>query len=234
MRYLKKLILRLIKSAGFNLYKIVDKDKYYNQWHILKDDALSVKTVIDIGVGYGTYDLYENANFDYLVLIEPLGIYENEINNILSEINCEWQQVAVSKSKGTDNMIYYEEFPEKTSTQKRIDDFERKGDKKKISVETNTLNNIVEGISISEPIGIKIDAEGSELNILKGSKSVLKYTKYVIAEVPIVQRFKEGYNMKEITEFMNKNGFYIKDIVDIDTGNIVKFADFLFFNSKYD
>ncbi|MCS3826458.1 FkbM family methyltransferase [Salinibacter ruber] len=234
MDYIKDLILRSFKLTGYKISKIKDKSNYYKRWDILKENGLEVNTVIDIGVGYGTIELYKNATFEYLFLVEPLEVYKSEISNILKTFNGEWCKTALSDFQGNTEINYYAKYPEKTSVKDRVNKFERKGEKKNVSVEVNTLDGIIKNKSFGTPIGIKIDAEGNELNILKGSVSTLEYTKYVVVEAPIVERFSNGYSLEELIKFMNENDFYIKNVVDVDDGSIVKFIDFLFYNRKYD
>ena len=58
------------------------------------------KTVIDVGVGNGTFELYEaypNANF---ILIEPVIEYEQVIAKIKRQYNCKAFYNAIGKEKG--------------------------------------------------------------------------------------------------------------------------------------
>jgi len=53
---------------------------------------------------------------------------------------------------------------------------------------------------------IKIDAEGSEYEILKGSEYTLKLTKYLIIEV--------SKDLKQIFDFLEERGFIIINLGD--------------------
>jgi hypothetical protein len=53
---------------------------------------------------------------------------------------------------------------------------------------------------------IKIDAEGSEYEILKGSEYTLKLTKYLIIEV--------SKDLKQIFDFLEERGFIVLNLGD--------------------
>ena len=81
---------------------------------------------------------------------------------------------------------------------------------------TNNSNNIViEAITLDEitksdilkKIGlIKIDAEGSEYEVLKGSEYTLKLAKYLIIEV--------STDLKQISDFLEERGFIVINLGD--------------------
>ena len=52
---------------------------------------------------------------------------------------------------------------------------------------TRTLDSIVEEKQFPYPDLLKIDVQGSELDILKGAKNVLKYVKYLIIELQNIE-----------------------------------------------
>ena len=63
-------------------------------------------------------------------------------------------------------------------------------------------------------IGIKIDTEGYELNVIKGAQNTLKDTGFVIAEVRHNHKsFSEQYSLHEFIEIMNKNNFILTMIL---------------------
>ena len=63
-------------------------------------------------------------------------------------------------------------------------------------------------------IGLKIDTEGYELDVIKGSKNTLKNTKFVIAEVRHNHSSFEGvYKLHEFMKEMQNNGFVLTMIL---------------------
>ena len=63
-------------------------------------------------------------------------------------------------------------------------------------------------------IGIKIDVEGYELEVVLGAIETLKFTKFVIAEVRHNKESLKGvYKLHEFMNVMNKNNFTLSKIL---------------------
>ena len=92
-----------------------------------------------------------------------------------------------------------------------------------------TLDTVVnnQGLANLSSIGLKIDVEGAELDVLKGSLQTLLKCKFVILEVSIKKLYKGGYSFAEIIAFMDEQGFAILDILN-PTGRTPSFFDCLF------
>ena len=87
----------------------------------------------------------------------------------------------------------------------------------------------------SSNILIKIDCQGAEIPILKGSSLILGKTDFVLLEIPLFGQYNEGVpNFLEHIEFINSIGFVVYDIVD--NHYINKFnmqVDVLFINKNH-
>ena len=99
----------------------------------------------------------------------------------------------------------------------------------------NTLiveNNILQE---SKNILIKIDCQGAEISILKGSTSILEKTDFIILELPLFGQYNEGVpNFLEHIEFMNSIGFITYDIIDTHYINGFNMQlDVLFINKNH-
>lgn len=63
---------------------------------------------------------------------------------------------------------------------------------------------------------IKIDTQGSEIDILTGGIEILKKSQYVIIECSVMEYNKGGCRIGDVFEFMNKYKFQMYDIVDLN------------------
>jgi hypothetical protein len=80
-------------------------------------------------------------------------------------------------------------------------------------IPVNTLDEILKDHQLGK-IGIKIDTEGYELNVILGSKKTLLSTKFVIAEVRHNhESFKGVYKLHEFISEMHSNGFVLTMIL---------------------
>ena len=107
----------------------------------------------------------------------------------------------------------------------------------KYKVPTITLDNFVKKNKIKSIDILKIDIEGSEYELLKGSKNTLKLNKIKIILVEIMDK-KNNYLKKEkkILNLLKKRNFILIKKVDIWSISLfsnIRGADYLFSNNKY-
>ena len=72
----------------------------------------------------------------------------------------------------------------------------------KIKIKTQTLDNYSKGVGIKRPDFIKIDTQGSELDILEGANNCLDNCIALLSEVPIVKYNKGAPSMPDYINFM--------------------------------
>jgi FkbM family methyltransferase len=190
------------------------------------------QTVIDVGVGYGTYSLYEAFPHAKFILVEPLRDYEHVIEEIVKKYNCDIIHKAVGDKEGVREITVDTKDLEKSSFAVRTPLTATGNQLEKRLIEVITLDSILREASfLKQPILLKIDTEGHELSALQGSKSLLQITDTVIAEVSIAKRFEEGYEFEDLILFMKENGFYLFTVLGIThaIGELrPRFADIVF------
>ena len=166
---------------------------------LVKEDSV----IIDVGAYRGGYTIRfaKKAIKGKVIAIEPnsenykfllLNIYYNDVKTVIVY-----------------NTIAY-------SHRIKLKFFENKDVPAKSRVVTNTSNNLeIETITLDETTKsnglkkinlIKIDAEGSEYEILKGSEYTLKLTKYLIIEI--------STDLKQIFDFLEERGFIVLNLGD--------------------
>ena len=163
--------------------KYYTKTGMYIDWQQL-ESLPEIDTLIDIGVGpKGTEDLYrvfKNAN---LILIDPIDEAKEYANKLSKDRKVVFIQSALGKDDDIEKNMKlqkergYTSFLEISPINMEDDYTEIK--KLKIS----KLDTLLNDKNKLGRIGIKIDVEGYELDVLLGAKETLKFTKFVIAEV---------------------------------------------------
>jgi FkbM family methyltransferase len=81
---------------------------------------------------------------------------------------------------------------------------------KKVFVDSNTLDSILENEKIENIDWIKIDVEGAELSVLQGSPRTLQKTKKILIEVHEHILNQNNHKSQEILEILKDNGFTIR------------------------
>jgi len=201
---------------------------------ILKQKGYYPDTILDIGAHHGNWtnsirQIYNDSKFYLFEGIEysqlnqfhndkNVKVYNAILNDKIEYIN--WYQM---KNTG-DSM-----FREKTSIFKNCEIIKRK------TVDLNTIISTNNLFKESKKILIKIDCQGAEIPILKGSTSILEKTDFIILEIPLFGQYNEGVpNFLEHIKFMDSIGFVTYDIINNHyINNFNMQVDVLFINKNH-
>ena len=194
--------------------KFYEETGMYIDWQQL-DRLPEIDTLIDIGVGvHGTEDLYNRFKNAKLILIDPIDeakeyahklSKKREVNffqNALGREDDIEKEMKLQKNKGFSSFLEISEINMK-------DDYV---EKRKLIIKK--LDTIIDKKEELGKIGIKIDTEGFELDVILGASETLKYSKFVIAEVRHNhESLKEVYKLQEFMNLMIKNNFSLSMIL---------------------
>lgn len=102
-----------------------------------------------------------------------------------------------------------------------------------IEIVTNTLNNYVADFKLPIPQVLKIDTQGSELDIIAGSSDFISSVKYVLLECPLVEYNLGAPNIQKYLTSMLDLGFVPIDVTEVHYMNdkVVQ-IDIAFINSS--
>jgi FkbM family methyltransferase len=193
--------------------------KYYEETGIFTDwNQLNrlpkVDTLVDIGVGpNGTQDLYGHFPTAKLILIDPLVEARNYFEHKLKRKNSEFHLCALGEEDDVKINLKVQDNMACTSLLEVADFNYIENIVDSRSVTMCRLDTLLANRSDLGSIGIKIDVEGFELNVLRGSVDILKQTDFVLAEVRHNhESFKGVYGLSDFVRFMNRNGFVLSII----------------------
>ncbi len=200
--------------------------------------------IIDIGANKGDWSreilkIFPRANF---LLCEPNSEHKDSLvslqfeqgaqgarfllsNKLLGDRNG-FAQYFSNANANTGNSIYRENTRHFSS------------DNREVSVkmlQMTTLEDLVnEKIGKEECIDfLKIDSQGAELDILRGGKELLPSISILLLEMSLVDYNINGAKFADIFNFLDKNGFSLVEIVDLQRRKGVLIAvDALFVNKK--
>jgi len=175
----------------------------------------NIDTLIDIGVGPdGTKDLYNNFKNANLILIDPIDQAKKYADKLSKKRNVQFFQVGLGKS---DNLNKKMKIQKKLglSSILELSEFNEIDNYTEIkNLKIQKLDTILKNKKKLGKIGIKIDVEGYELDVILGAKETLRLTKFVIAEVRHNHESLKGvYKLHEFIYAMSKNGFTLTKIL---------------------
>lgn len=220
----RRVIDEIFRRQGFEIVRLGWEPK-----RLRKD--IRIQTLIDVGVGVGqgTPVLYEAYPDARLLLVEPNPQSWPYMDRILTNREGQSAKLAAAKDRGKMVFQSYPAAPELSSFVKREDlgHLERE----EIEVEVKPLDEVVQDSGLPGPYGIKIDTEGFELAVLEGACETLAQAEFVLLESTIAPDMDPTYTQAEIFGFLERNCFYLCDIIAVGyehAGLRVKQADFFF------
>ena len=186
----------------------------YIDWQQI-ESLPKIDTLIDIGVGpNGTEDLYrvfKNAN---LILIDPIDEAKEYANKLSKDRKVVFIQSALGKEDNIEKNMKLQRERGFTSFLE-ISPINMESDYTEIKkLKISKLDTLLKDKNKLGSIGIKIDTEGYELDVVLGATETLKFTKFVIAEVRHNHESLIGvYKLHEFMNVMNKNNFTLSKIL---------------------
>jgi FkbM family methyltransferase len=222
---------KLIGYLGYGVYdnsifKVIKRNTGEWSEEDLRRHNLEAEIIVDTGVAEGAPQLYRSFPDAYFMMVNPLKESKKYIKKYVKTYNCEFIECALGEKEG-ESVINVEKsgigasgFLDKKDSKKR------EGEKENRRVKINRLDKLIESENYTDKnIGIKIDVEGYETNVLRRAKNTLKITNLVICELSISDRFYNGSNIWEVSRFLYDKGFYMSDILGKPGG---LFVDTLF------
>jgi len=184
-------------------------EKRFNHY---KNININFKSVLDIGAYEGQWSrlftsIYPDAN---ILMIEA----NKEKEKILKEIGN--YRIALLGEKDNETVDYYKclngvptgngIYPENT-------EYEFKPEKRR-TITLPTLLGSEKGFDL-----IKMDVQGSELNIIKGALPIIKKTKYLLLELQTYPYNKGAPQIEEVISYLHGLNFGFIDLFDLMYSN---------------
>lgn len=179
---------------------------------MVKKAGFAPKTIIDVGVAWGTPELHDPFPDAYLVLVEALPFFEPTIKGIVSRRPGEYHLLALSDEPGRVRFVTHKDKPMMLAGTS-IFRPERAGGDLEYDVEVSTLDALLGGRSdLKEPILLKVDAQGADTKIARGGMAFLRRCDFVILELGMNQPMN---TLDAAAAVMGQAGFRIYDIASL-------------------
>lgn len=221
---MKEIVRRVLRGFGFEIRRISKVG-----WHPehLRKLGFSPRTVIDVGVGNGTWPLYRAYPEATFVLVEPLREFEPAMKRVLEAHPGRYFLTAVGEREETKVIHVEPDILQKSSLMDRTA-FSATGSRvEERPIPVTTLDRLMEEHSFQPPFGLKIDTEGFEMDVIRGAGKLLTGTQFVIAEVSISSRFEGGYRVADLISEMDARGFEVCDVLEVCRSWATSQASFL-------
>jgi FkbM family methyltransferase len=212
----KRRAKHLLQHMGLDLMRIQAPGWYP---YYLERLGFRPRTIVDVGVGWGTKALYRTYPQAYFALVEPLIEFEPRLREILRRYRGEYLLTALGAAEGEQTIRIDAGWHERSSLLRRtpLEDQGNRSIERRVPV--TTLDTLLAGRAWQPPFGLKLDVEGFELAVVEGAGQFLRQTEFVIAEVATARRFEGGYTMVEFLGAMEERSFCLREILDAGRNN---------------
>lgn len=212
-RFAQRHASRFLVRRGFTVSEARYSAPYLRRY------GFDIQTFVDVGVFKGTPVFYEIFKDKKLVLIDPMPSARSAHEALRARgLDADFIEVAAGSTAG--EAILHDTGPSSSLLERR-DGIKQTTSQ---SVRVDTLDNLVQ--RYAGPIGLKIDTEGFDLEVIRGAAETLKRTEFVFSEVSLRHRFNESYKFSEFIAEMASHGFEVAEIIPHPGHN--RYADVLF------
>ena len=176
----------------------------------LRQAGFSPTVVIDVGVHKdGTPELYSAFPDAKFVLVEPAAEFAPAINRIVATLkDAELIIAAASDRIGSGTLrITRDSYVHTSLTDVEGEDKDDGIKHDFVEVPVTTVDKICKERKLKGPFLLKVDVDGADLLVLRGSVNTLRNTDVVIVEAPV-------HKIVERSSFLEQHGFVLWGIVD--------------------
>jgi FkbM family methyltransferase len=186
-----------------------------NAFELLKNEGFNPKHILDIGANHGAwsrqvYGYFPQANY---TMIEPQENLKFRFADLLEKPQFHYLPIGVGEHPGHFNLTITERddscnfrMTEEEALQQGL---------KQIQVQVDTIDHVVAQSAFGIPQLIKIDAEGLDLQVLKGATSVLGKTEVILIEAAVTNPSFDNSALA-VMNAMDGYGYKLFDITDLN------------------
>lgn len=205
---LKKLIPNNLKNILKDKLGVPSQEKSLK---LLKSLGFHPNIVLDIGAYEGNWTKFCKDLFPTSSILMVEG--QNSKKSILAKV-CKFNKgidYKIALLGANDAMIDFYIYDTASSILKENNITGASIEPRQLSL----LDDLLEGTIFNNPDLIKLDTQGSELEVLKGGEKTLNYDNAVLMEVSLLDIYKEAPLVSDVIKYMSDRDFVLYDICSL-------------------
>lgn len=176
----------------------------------LRRQGMVFKTVVDVGIAFGSPTLYASLPQAKFYLVEPVPSCKPLLEDLARRLNAEVFNVAAGADDGSLDFFVHPDVSGSSAYQQLEGEF---FDGEKISVPVRRLDSIIPA-NLARPSLLKIDTQGAELEVLAGATGLLDQIDVLIIEVSFHEFRKGAPEFHDIVVRMVELGFRCYEVLE--------------------
>ena len=175
----------------------------------LKARGFDFRTVIDVGVAFGSLGLYEDMPGAKFYLVEPVPACQPILEALGRRLNAETFNVAAGAADGSMAFFVHPDVSGSSAYPQWEGSF---FDGEPCTVPVRRLDGLIRA-TLERPALLKIDTQGSELEVLAGAAGLLDQIDMVIVEASLHPFRKGAPEFHDIVLRMTQLGFVVYEAI---------------------
>lgn len=176
----------------------------------LKSIGFDVRTVIDVGVAFGTSPIYDAFPRARYFLIEPVAECRPVLERLTQRLNAEYFLVAAGAENGEVTFNVHDDISG-SSLFKQAEGRALDGEARPTPM--RRLDSLLPR-QLEHPVFLKVDTQGAELEVLKGLGTRLDEIDLLILETTMMPMRHGIPQFADIVRFCDEAGFAVYDILE--------------------
>ena len=237
---IKQIINNILNRFGFQIIKSPFSKRQINSGHFKWLQNFGINTIIDVGANEGQFIQKITRILPHIQIyaFEPL----KESFTRLKEIVKNSKKIIVYNfalgDEEKETVINLNEYSPSSSllelTDLHKDAFPITKNVEQEKIFVKVLDEIANDLELKKKVMMKLDVQGFELNVLRGSENTLKNVDIILIETSFYELYKNQPLFKDIFDFLSDRGFNyfgsFEQLYDERDGKILQ-ADSIFIKS---
>ena len=176
----------------------------------LKSLGFDVKTVVDVGIAFGTSPIYEAFPRARYFLVEPVAECRPLLEQLKQRLNAEYFLVAAGAENGEITFNVHDDISG-SSIFAQVEGKVLDGEARPTPM--RRLDSLLPE-QLEHPVFLKVDTQGAELEVLRGLGSRIAEIDLMILETTMMPMRHGIPEFAEIVRFCDEAGFAVYDVLE--------------------
>ena len=199
----------LLRPHLYNLRRRPPAPSWRQSFALLDRYRLRPATVFDVGVAFGTYELYRAFPDAFYHLIDPTQELLLYMRRLARELDCEIHCVALGDRDGETTIEIRPDIQGATL----LEDLGPREIVRQDNVPLRRFDFLIG--DFARPALCKIDVQGAELMVLEGMTGRIADIDAFVVEASTLSSLKGGVEVHDIVHFMHGHGFVLADVLGL-------------------